>query len=57
VLDVGFSPGRTDLQVYLGPDSHTAFANVPSGTYSLRLRGGNEFGGGRPSAELKVVVP
>lgn len=57
VLDVGFAPGRTDLQVYLGPDSHTAFANVPSGTYYLRLRGGNEFGGGRPSREVRVVVP
>ena len=51
------APGRTDLSVYLGPDSHTAFAGVPSGTYYLRLRGGNEFGGGRPSQEIRLVVP
>jgi hypothetical protein len=57
VLDVGLAPGRTDLSVYLGPDSHTSFAGVPSGTYDLRLRGGNEFGGGRPSQEIRLVVP
>lgn len=57
VLDVGLAPGRADLSVYLGPDSHTAFAGVPSGTYYLRLRGGNEFGGGRPSTEIRLVVP
>jgi hypothetical protein len=56
VMDVGLAPGRTDLSVYLGPDSHTSFAGVPSGTYYLRLRGGNEFGGGRPSAEIVMVV-
>ena len=56
VQDVGLAPGRTDLSVYLGPDSHTSFAGVPSGTYYLRLRGGNEFGGGRPSAEIVMVV-
>lgn len=57
VLDVGFGPGRTDFGVFLGPDSHASFANVPPGTYYLRLRGGNEFGGGRPSQEIRVVVP
>ena len=57
VLDIGFSPGRTVAQVYLGPQSYASFANVPAGTYYLRLRGGNEFGGGRPSQEIRVVVP
>ena len=57
VLDVGVGPGRTDASLFLGPDSHAAFANVPPGTYYLRLRGGNEFGGGRPSREVQVVVP
>lgn len=57
VLDVGLAPGRTDLSVYLGPDSHTSFAGVPSGRYYLRLRGGNELGGGRPSPEVTLVVP
>ena len=57
VLDVGVGPGRTDASVFLGPDSHATFDNVPPGTYYLRLRGGNEFGGGRPSTEVQVVVP
>jgi len=57
VLEVGLAPGRTDLSVALGPDSRASFANVPSGTYYLRLRGGNEFGGGRPSSEIRVAVP
>ena len=57
VLDVGFGPGRTDASAYLRPDTPVTFANVPSGTYYLRLRGGNEFGGGRASSEIQVVVP
>lgn len=57
VLDVGLAPGRTDLSVPLGSDSHTAFAGVPPGIYYLRLRGGNEMGGGRPSQEFRLVVP
>ncbi len=57
VLEAGLAPGRTDLSVTLGPDSHASFASVPPGTYYLRLRGGNEFGGGRPSQEIRVVVP
>jgi hypothetical protein len=57
VLEAGFAPGRTDVSLYLGPDSPVTFRGVPSGSYYLRLRGGNEFGGGHPSAELRVVVP
>ena len=57
VLDVGSAPGRADLSLLLGPDSHVSFANVPPGTYYLRLRGGNEFGGGRASNEIQLVVP
>ncbi|MGE0812465.1 MAG: hypothetical protein AB7O28_01895 [Vicinamibacterales bacterium] len=57
VLEAGFTPGRTDVSVYLGPDPRVTFAGVPSGTYYLRVRGGNEFGGGRPSQEIQVVVP
>ena len=56
ILDIGLAPGRTDLSVFLGPDAHASFANVPPGTYYLRLRGGNEFGGGRPSSEVRVEV-
>lgn len=57
ILDVGLAPGRTDLSIALGPGPSAFFAGVPSGTYYLRLRGGNEFGGGRPSAEVRLVVP
>lgn len=57
VLDVGLAPGRTDLSLFLGPENRASFAGVPPGVYYLRLRGGNEFGGGRPSNELRLVVP
>lgn len=57
VLDVGLAPGRTDLSIGLGPDTRTSFPGVPSGTYYLRLRGGNEIGGGRASDEIRLVVP
>jgi len=57
VLEVGVAPGRTDLSVFSGPDSQSSFAHVPSGTYYLRVRGANAFGGGRPSQEIHVVVP
>jgi hypothetical protein len=54
--DLGFAPGRTDLRVFLGPDARTTFSGVPPGTYYLRLRGGNDIGGGRASAETVLVV-
>jgi hypothetical protein len=57
VLDVGLAAGRTDLSLFLGPDSAAAFRQVPSGSYYLRVRGGNAFGGGRASEEVRVVVP
>lgn len=57
VLAAGIGPGRTDAVVPLGPDSHVTFSGVPPGTYYLRLRGVNEFGAGRWSPEVRVVVP
>lgn len=57
VLDVGFAPGRTDLSLFVGPEPFARFSGVPPGTYYMRLRGGNEVGGGRPSAEVVVRVP
>lgn len=57
VLDVGVAPGRTDFQVHLGPDARIAAQAVPPGAYYLRLRGGNQYGGGHPSNEVRLVVP
>ncbi len=57
VLEAGLGTGRTDVSVFLGPDPRVSFADVPPGTYYLRLRGANEFGSSHPSAELRLVVP
>ena len=57
VLEAGSASGRTDLVMHLGPATQMSFAGVPPGVYYLRLRGGNAFGGGRPSNEVRVVVP
>jgi len=57
VVDVGVAPGRTDLTVFVGSTTGVIFANAPSGTYYVRIRAGNVMGGGRPSAEVPVVVP
>ena len=57
VLEVGAAPGRTDLSVVVGPDSQASFSGVPPGTYYLRVRGANAFGGGHPSNEIRVVIP
>lgn len=57
VLEAGLAPGRTDVSLSLGPDSSVTIPAVPPGTYYVRVRGGNEFGGGRPSQEIRVVVP
>ena len=57
VLEAGSAPGRTDLSVFLGAEPFASFTGVPSGTYYVRVRGSNEVGGGRTSAETKVVVP
>ena len=56
VLEAGFAPGHTAIAVTLGPEGAATFTDVPPGTYYVRVRGGNEFGGGRPSAEAVVVV-
>jgi hypothetical protein len=55
-VDVGIAPGRTDLSIPLGPDSHWTIGGAPPGTYFVRVRGANTFGGGRASNEVQVVV-
>jgi hypothetical protein len=56
VLDVGYAPGRTDMSFQVGSEPATVFNGVPPGRYYARVRGGNIYGGGRPSAEAVVVV-
>lgn len=57
VLDVGIASGRTDLQIPVGPDAQVRVPGVPAGIYYVRVRGGNESGGGRASNEIRLVVP
>jgi len=57
VLAAGSAPGRTDLSAVIGAEPFAGFTGVPPGTYYVRVRGVNEAGGGRTSAEMKVVVP
>lgn len=57
VVDVGLAPGRADLGMFVGRATDVIFANAPAGTYYVRVRGGNAMGGGRPSNEVRVVVP
>lgn len=57
VIDVGGAPGRTDATLYVGSTTRVIFANPPSGIFYVRIRGGNVVGGGRPSNEVRVVVP
>lgn len=57
LLDVGVAPGQTALTVPLSWSPQAAFAAVPPGSYFVRVRGVNAFGAGRPSAELRIVVP
>ncbi len=57
LLEVGVGPGMSDLgELSLGGSS-ASFANVPPGTYYLRLRARNAAGAGPASAEVVLVVP
>ncbi len=58
VVEPGLAPGRADPAFYLhSAERIIQFANVPTGTYYLRIRGGNLIGGGRASGEIAVTVP
>jgi hypothetical protein len=56
VLDVGFSPGSAAFTFGVGASSPIMFADVPAGTYFVRVRGLNRFGVSRPSNEVAVTV-
>jgi hypothetical protein len=57
LLEVGAASGQTALTIPLSWETQALFADVPPGIYYVRLRGANAFGIGRPSAEMRVVVP
>lgn len=56
-LEVGFAPGERAIAVPLSSPASAVFANVPSGTYYLRVTAHNEVGGSPASNEVQVVVP
>lgn len=56
-VEVGVAPGQTALTAPRSWQPQAAFAAVPPGTYYVRIRGANAFGAGRPSNEVRVVVP
>jgi hypothetical protein len=57
VLDVGLTPGRTDVTFGIGASSPITLASAPPGTYYLRVRGTNAFGVSRPPNEVVVTLP
>lgn len=56
-LEFGFAPGQRAGAIGLGASTTLTIPGVPPGTYYLRVRGINELGAGRASADLRVVVP
>jgi hypothetical protein len=58
VLEVGTSPGATDLSQAIGPTASSLTVNdVPPGTYVVRVRARNDAGTGPASDEVVIVVP
>ena len=56
----GPDPNGVSNQIFLASDPREWTpqpGGVRTGTYYLRVRGANAFGGGRPSGEVRVVVP
>jgi hypothetical protein len=59
VLEAGSEPGLADLVTQCTGSSATslAYADVPPGTYYVRVRAVNSLGAGVPSNEVVVTVP
>ncbi|MGE0360346.1 MAG: M12 family metallopeptidase [Vicinamibacterales bacterium] len=57
VLHYGFAPGfTTGHQIDLGTNTRVSFANVPAGTFYMRIVARNQYGTSTPSNEVRVVV-
>ena len=56
ILEVGLSPGATDLVIPTGSAATSLSASAPPGTYYVRVRGRNTCGTSAPSSEVAVVV-
>lgn len=58
LIEAGSASGATDIGAFPLAGTGTSFsAEVPAGTYHVRLRGVNAAGAGPPSNEVVVVVP
>jgi hypothetical protein len=56
-LEVGTTPGGTQIGVFPLPGLNTFFPNVPSGTYYTRARAVNAYGTSHPSTEIPLTIP
>ncbi len=56
-LEAGYGPGLANAAVMLTTTPGVAVANVPPGTYYVRVRGYNAAGVGAATGEIVVTVP
>ena len=57
VIEAGSASGEADLIIVTVTGSAFTAANVPAGTYFVRVRARNEIGVGAASNEVQVVLP
>lgn len=57
VIEAGTSPGATDVANVSVGNVTTISADVPMGTYYVRVRAVNELGDSEPTADLLLVAP
>jgi hypothetical protein len=56
-LELGTTPGASDIGVFTMPGVNTFFPSVPPGTYYARARGVNAYGRSNPSTEIPLRIP
>lgn len=57
VVEAGTSPGASDVATVSVGNVTRIEANVPSGTYYVRVRAVNDFGDSEPTEDLVLVAP